>query len=144
LYREALRAILGAPTDAALGFFNARSRRAVVKLEDVNRQQLLHSTAALGVGTLVLGPVPTLLEGIEPARVFQFWNRAYGGGLTRDAVMGQLRWSAGLLEATCPARLRPELLSSVGDLANIAGYMAQVTGVTVRPSDARPQPRAGH
>jgi hypothetical protein len=38
--------------------------------------------------------------------------------------MGQLRWSAGLLEATCPTRLRPELYSAVGDLANTAAFMA--------------------
>jgi hypothetical protein len=38
--------------------------------------------------------------------------------------MGQLRWSAGLLEATCPARLRPELFSAVGYLADTAGFMA--------------------
>ncbi|MGH4012020.1 MAG: hypothetical protein ACRDTH_28325 [Pseudonocardiaceae bacterium] len=37
LYREALRAILGAPTDFALGFINAR--RAVVKLADADRKQ---------------------------------------------------------------------------------------------------------
>jgi hypothetical protein len=146
LYREALRVILGAPTDTALGFINARSRRAAVKLEDVNRQQLIRTTTALGVGTLVLGPVATLLEGIEPtpiptrvgateieqthtaARVFQSWSFTYGGGLARDAVMGQLRWSAGLLEATCPARLRPELFSAVGTLADVAGFMAVDAG----------------
>jgi hypothetical protein len=112
----------------------------------VDRQQLIRTTTALGVGTLVLGPVATLLEGIEPTpiptrvgateieqtrtakRVFQSWSLTYGGGLARDAVMGQLRWSAGLLEATCPARLRPELLSAVGDLADTAGYMALDAG----------------
>jgi hypothetical protein len=142
LYREALRAIFGVSTDSALGFINTRSRRTVVKLEKVDRKQLIHTTAALGVGTLVLGPVAALLEGIEPtpiparvgateieqirtaARVFQSWDRTYGGGLARDAVIGQLRWSAGLLEATCPDRLRPELLSAVGDLAETAGYMS--------------------
>jgi len=53
--------ILGAPTDAALGFVNARSRRAAVKLEDVDRKNFFH-TAAVGVGTLVLGgPIAALL-----------------------------------------------------------------------------------
>jgi hypothetical protein len=145
LYREALRSILSVSKDSALGFVNARSRRAAVKLEAVDRRQL-NTTAALGVGTLVLGPVAALLEGIEPtpiparvgateidqiptaARVFQSWDRTYGGGLARDAVMGQLRWSAGLLEATCPARLRPELYSAVSDLAETAGYIAVDVG----------------
>jgi hypothetical protein len=140
LYREAFRAILGASSDTALGFVNPR--RAVVKLEDVDRQQFLRATTLLGVGTLTAGPVAALLEGSEPApiparvgateitqiraatRVFESWSRTYGGGLARDAVMGQLRWSAGLLEATCPDRLRLELFSAVGDLADVAGYMA--------------------
>jgi hypothetical protein len=145
LYREALRAILGAPNDAALGFVNARSRRAAVKLEEVDRRQL-NTTAVLGVGTLVLGPVAALLEGIKPtpipARVgateidqtrtakqaFQSWSLTYGGGPVRDTVMGQLRWSAGLLNATCPDRLRPELHSAVGDLADTAAYIALDAG----------------
>ncbi len=139
LYREALRAILGVPTDAALGFVNAR--RAVVRLEDVDRKQFLHG-ATLGVGALGLAPVTALLEGSEPspipvrvgateieqirtaAQVFTSWDSAYGSGLAREAVLAQLRWSAGLLDATCPAPLRPELFSAVGGLANTAGYIA--------------------
>ncbi len=147
--REALRAILGVPTDAALGFVgDPRSARAVMKLEDVDRRrrQLLRATAVLGVGPLALGPVAALLHGSEPTpiparvgateieqiraakQVFQSWSWRYGGGLARDAVMGQLHWSAGLLEATCPERLRPELYSAVIDLANTAGYMAHDAG----------------
>ncbi len=141
LYREALRAILGVPTDAALGFVN--TRRAVVKLEDVDRQQFIHTATGLGVGALVLeGPVAALLKTTEPTpvprrigateieqvrattTVFTGWDFTYGGGLARDAVMGQLRWSAGLLDAICPDRLRPELFSAVGALAHRAGCMA--------------------
>jgi hypothetical protein len=114
-----------------LGFVNARSRRAAVKLDDVKRKQFFH-TVTFGVGTLTLGgPIVALLEGSsEPTsiphrigaidieqvrtatRVFESWSRTYGGGVVREAVMGQLRWSAGLLEATCPARLRPALFSA--------------------------------
>ncbi len=140
LYREGLRAILGVSTDTALGFLN--SHRAVVKLENVDRKKFLHTGAALGAGALVLGPVAALLESTEPtpvpakvgateieqtrtaARVFSGWDFTYGGGLAREAVMGQLRWSVGLLDAICPARLRPELFSAVGDLAHRAGFMA--------------------
>ncbi|MGH3564508.1 MAG: XRE family transcriptional regulator [Pseudonocardia sp.] len=139
LYREALRAILNVPTDAALGFTNAR--RAVVKLVHVNRNQFIRA-GALGIGTLTLGPVAALLEGDEPsplpirvgpteieqvrtaARVFESWDSTYGGGFGRDAALAQLRWSAGLLNATCPDRLRAELFSAVGDLASEAGFMA--------------------
>ncbi len=150
LYREAFRAILGVPTDAALGFVNGR--RAAVKLDDVNRRQSLRT--ALGVGAMALGgPLAALLEGTQPTpiprrvgrteieqvrtaeSVFSSWDFTYGGGLARDAVMGQLRWSVGLLEATCPARLRPELFSAVGALAETAGYMAFDAGAH---DDARP------
>jgi hypothetical protein len=144
IYRGALRAILGVSTNAALGFVNAR--RAVVKLDNVDRQKFLRTSASLGVGTLVLGPIAALLEHTEPtpiptrvgeteieqvrtaAQVFQSWDFTYGGGLAREAVMGQLRWSAGLLDATCPDRLRPELFSAVGYLADTAGYMAFDSG----------------
>ena len=150
LYREAFRVIFGVTKDSALGFVNARarSRRAVVKLDDVDRKQFFH-TAAVGMGTLALegGPIAALLEGSsEPTpiphrigtpeidqirtvtRAFESWSCAYGGGVVREAVMGQLRWSADLLEATCPERLRPELYSAVSDLAETAGYMTVDAG----------------
>jgi hypothetical protein len=140
LYREALRTIFSVPTDSALGFVN--TRRAVVKLDDVKRKHFLE-TAALGMGTLALeGPLAALLEGGEPTpiparvgateinqirsatRVFNSWSNTYGGGLARETVMTHLRYSASLLEASCPARLRPELYFAVGDFADTAGYMA--------------------
>jgi hypothetical protein len=126
--------------NTALGFINPR--RAVVKLDDVDRKQFLSTTTLLGVGTLTLGPVAVLLEGSEPtpiparvgateieqiraaARVFGSWSNTYGGGLARETVTGQLCWSAGLLDAACPARLRPELYAAAGDLAETAGYIA--------------------
>jgi hypothetical protein len=145
LYREALRAIFSVPTDAALGFTN--TRRAVVKLNNVNRKQFIQTTLG-GVGALVLeGPIAALLEKLlegsnEPTpiprrigatdieqirtatQVFNSWSRLYGGGLAREAAMGQLRWSAACLRASCPARLRPELFSAVAALAETTGYMA--------------------
>jgi transcriptional regulator with XRE-family HTH domain len=95
--REALRAILGVSTDAALGFVNARSARAAVKLEHVDRQQFLRASRNLGA-LAALGPVLALLEGGEPTpiptrvgatdieqirtatRVFESWNGTYGVG----------------------------------------------------------------
>jgi hypothetical protein len=56
--------------------------------------------------------------------VFESWDFTYGGGLVREAVGTQLRWSAGMLESTCPEPLRPELFSAVGYLAETAGFMA--------------------
>jgi hypothetical protein len=144
--REALRAILGASTDAALGFVNARSARAAVKLEHVDRKRFLRASVSVGV-LAALGPLAALLESSEPTpiphrigatdieqirtatRVVESWGDTYGGGgLARETAMGQLRWSAGLLEATCPDRLRPELHSALGDLAKVAGYLAEDAG----------------
>ncbi|MGH3754010.1 MAG: XRE family transcriptional regulator [Pseudonocardiaceae bacterium] len=142
--REALRAILGVPTDAALGFTgDPRSARAAEELDKVDRQQLIRTGVSLGVSALLLeGPVVALLEISEPtptprrigatdieqvrtasARLASL-DFTYGGGPVRDAVMGQLRWAAGLRNATCPARLRPALYSAIGDLANRAGCVA--------------------
>ncbi len=142
LYREAFRAIFGVSNDSDLGFVNARSRRTAVKLDNVKRKQLIQRGVALGVGALLEGPLAALLGDSEPTpiparvgateieqihdatRVFDSWSRTYGGALVREPVMGQLRWSASLLGATCPERLRPELFFAVGALANTAGYMA--------------------
>jgi len=145
--RAAFRAILKVPKDSELGFINARarSRRAVVKLDDVKRRHLIETTT-FGVSGLVLGeavaelveilqvseptPIPRRvgasdIEHIHIAtREFGSWSGTYGPELARDAVMGQLRWSAGLLKATCPERLRPELFSAVGYLAVVAGAIA--------------------
>jgi hypothetical protein len=147
LRREAFRAILKVSKDSELGFVNARarSRRAVVKLDDVKRRHLIEKTT-LGVSGLVLeAPIAALLEALEirepipiPRRVgasdieqirratqeCDSWMRTYGGGVAREAVMGQLRWSARLLKATCSERLRPELHSAVGALADVAGFIA--------------------
>jgi hypothetical protein len=141
LCREALRSILGVPTDDALGFADPRS--AVVKLVDVDHT-LDRRTAALGLGGLAMGQlldsdgpaaVPvrvgaTDIEHIRTAtRVVESWGSTYGGGgLAREAAMGQLRWAADLLKATCPTRLRPELFAAVGDLAAVAGYIAEDAG----------------
>ena len=65
LCRAALREILGASTDTDLGFVNARSLRAAVRLENVDRQNLIRGGAALSVSTLVQGPVVALLKGLD-------------------------------------------------------------------------------
>jgi hypothetical protein len=156
--RAAFRALFKVPKDSELGFVNARarSRRAVVKLDDVKRRHLIENTA-LGVGALALGeavaallealgiseppPIPrrvgvTDIEHIRSAtQVFGSWSSTYGGGLIRDTAMAHLRRSARLLkEAICPEQLRPELFSAVGYLAATAGYLAEDTGA---PAQAR-------
>ena len=145
--REALRAILGVPSDAALGFVNARSARGSEKLEGVDRQKFLRTGRDLGaLAALGLGPVAELLEDTEPTptptrvgatdieqirtvtQVFESWSGAYGGGLVRETAISQLRCLAGLLGATCPDLLLPELHSALADLADVAGYLAVDAG----------------
>lgn len=139
LYREALRAILGVSSDAAIGLSNPR--RAVVKIVGVDRQKFLR-VAALGAGAMALAPVSALLDGAEPtpvphrvgpgdveqihtaAKVFATWDHTYGGGLAREAVHAQLRWSAGLLDSSCPAGLQGRLYGAVGYLAHTAAFAA--------------------
>ena len=147
LYREAFRAIFGVSTDSALGFANTRSRRTAVKLDNVKRKQLIQRTVSLGVGALLGGPLAALLGDSKPTpiparvgatdiaqirnttQVFRSWSFTYGGVPVRDAAMAQLHWSAGLLDATCPDRLRPELFTAVGALADTVAYTALDAGV---------------
>ncbi|MGH3806726.1 MAG: XRE family transcriptional regulator [Pseudonocardiaceae bacterium] len=142
--RDALRDILGAPTDAALGFTgDPRSARAAETLEAVDRQQLIQTGLSLGANALILeGPIAAILEIRKPTptprrigateiaqvrtitATFSSWDFAYGGGPVRDAVMGKLRWAADLRKALCPDELRPELYSAIGGLAHRAGFTA--------------------
>ena len=58
------------------------------------------------------------------ARLFTNWDHTYGGGVVREAVTAQLRWSAELLEAKCPKSMRAELFAAVGALSGVCGFMA--------------------
>ncbi len=141
LYREALRSVLNVSSDAALGLVNPR-RRVVQRPVDLDRKQFLRGAALLGAGAMSLPPIAAMLEGGEPtpvparvsaqdveqihtaARVFATWDHTYGGGLSREAVQAQLRWSAGLLDSTAPEKLRAPLLSAIGYLAHTCAFMA--------------------
>lgn len=76
-------------------------------------------------------PIPARVGATEveqirtAAKVFASWDHTYGGGLAREAVLAQLRWSAALLDdAQCSARQRGPLLSAVGYLAHTVAFMA--------------------
>jgi transcriptional regulator with XRE-family HTH domain len=107
----------------------------------VDRREFLTASAGAGAGALAATPMLSLLANLEQtvptevrpediervrseARLFCSWSNAYGGGVVRQAVIAQLRYSARLLEARCPERLRPELFSAVGDLSGVCGFMA--------------------
>jgi hypothetical protein len=132
LYRDALRAILQAGTDAQLGFYAQRRRS--VSVNTVDRQHFLQmsgATLALGVfGPLQPTPLPARIGRTEieqvrtAAQVFFSWDNRFGGDCARDAAFAQLRWATRLLHAECPEALRPDLFSAVAQLAGRAGFMA--------------------
>jgi predicted XRE-type DNA-binding protein len=106
--------------------------------EPVDRREFLTASA----GALAAAPMLNLLTALDQAalptevrpidiaqvrsaaRLFTRWSHTYGGGVVRQAVIAQLRYSAELLEARCPEQLRPELFSAVGDLSGVCGFMA--------------------
>jgi len=134
-YRDALRAVLRADTDAQLGFHGRRRQPAAVT--EVDRQQFFRlSGTVLALPWLDLfspttpTPVPAKVDRTEieqirsAALVFSGWDNSHGGGLAREAVFAQLRWSAQLLHADCPTPLRADLFAAVAHLASVAGFMA--------------------
>jgi hypothetical protein len=140
--RAGFRAVLGAATDAELGFRRPRRTRSTVA--DVDRQQFIRAALGGAAATAVDGPfafadlitptqptpVPSVVGYAEVAEVrnvaqaFGGWDNRYGGGILREAVMAQLRYCAELLNARCSERVRADLFSAVGVLARITGFMA--------------------
>ncbi|MGH3812775.1 MAG: XRE family transcriptional regulator [Pseudonocardiaceae bacterium] len=136
--RAGFRAVLGAATDAELGF--RRPRRSKSTVADVDRQQFIRAA----LGTTVAGPVafadllvptqPTPVPSVvgytevaevrNAARAFAGWQHRYGGGALRDAVIAHLRHCTELLNARCSDRVRADLFAAVGDLARVTGFMA--------------------
>jgi hypothetical protein len=56
--------------------------------------------------------------------VFRSLDNAYGGGLTREAVIGQLILTASLVEdTTYTEQVGRKLITGMGDLATVAGWM---------------------
>ncbi len=134
LYREALRAVLGAEDEADLGFSPRGSgpRHAVdpaPALSAADRMSLvLASATLLDVMTPTPHPGrvgrPEIEQIWRAARAFSKWDNLFGG-LPRDAALAQLRWSASLLGGgACAAERRPELLAATAYLAHTCGFMA--------------------
>jgi hypothetical protein len=134
-YREAIRAVLRANSDAQLGFYATRRRSATVT--DVDRQHFLRlAGTVMALPWLELftpttpTPVPAKIDRAEIEHIrsataaFRSWDNTHGGGLAREAVAAQLRWSAKLLHSDCPDKLRPQLYTAVAHLGSVAGFMS--------------------
>lgn len=139
--RAGFRAVLGAATDAELGFRRPRRTRSTVA--GVDHQQFIRATlgdtVATSGGSLAFAdliaptqptPVPLVVGYCEVAevrsvaRAFSSWDALYGGGVIREAVVAQLRYCVELLNARCSDRVRADLFSAVGYLAHVTGFMA--------------------
>ena len=117
------------------------SRPAVGEDGPVDRRNFMTASAGAGLASVAapaLGLLASLGHAAVPAEVrqsdidqvrastrqFTTWDHSYGGGVVREAVTAQLRWSAELLEAECPKGLRAELFAAVGALSGVCGFMA--------------------
>ncbi|MEU0511243.1 XRE family transcriptional regulator [Amycolatopsis thermoflava] len=139
--REAFRAVLGAASDADLGFQRPRRSRSTVA--DVDRQQFLRAAIGVTAGAAIArSPLADLLAPSErtpvPASIgmdhvrevrtaasaFGSWDATYGGGLVREAVTAQLIHCAELLNARSSPAVRRNMLSAVGYLAHVTAFMA--------------------
>jgi tetratricopeptide (TPR) repeat protein len=75
-------------------------------------------------------PVPTPVRiGMSDVRQLEAQIRSlrsvdyrHGGGTCRDAVIVRIYWGRQMLEASAPDRVRARLLSTLGDLHNLAGW----------------------
>jgi len=110
-------------------------------VDQAKRQQFVHTTTLGGV-SLLAEPRAALPERSTPrptprrvgasdiaqlrdaTQTFTSWSRLYGGGVSLDAALGELHWTAGLLDAICPEQLRPELHAAVGALADVVAFLA--------------------
>jgi hypothetical protein len=62
---------------------------------------------------------------VRSTRAFTGWDHRVGGELSVQAVAGQLRWAASLLEArSIQPAVRNDLYSAVGHLAQVAAWMS--------------------
>jgi hypothetical protein len=102
--------------------------------DPVHRREFLGAGAAVAAVDMLTALRPSTapqqvrredVEQVEhTARMFTSWDHTYGGGIIRDVVIAQLRWAARLIDTSCPASLRAPLLTAVGYLSGVCGFMA--------------------
>lgn len=146
-YREALRTVLQAESDADLGFRSTRSRAATVGGsprsanggDDVERKTFLRALASSIAGFTLVDPVTEFVANASStgayrrvgraeidhikhmARMFASQDHVFGGELSADAVIAQLTSSAQLLNGQFYSETtRGELFAAMGDLADTA------------------------
>jgi hypothetical protein len=154
-YRQALRAVLSASTDAELGFRSTRHRAATVGRDprwvnggdDVERDMFLQLLAGSAAG-LAFDQVNELAaratsagagRRVGPAdgdqvrhlaRMFVSQDHLFGGGGSAQAVLAQLTDSANLLDGQFTSDVvRQDVFSAVAELADTAGGLCFDAGL---------------
>lgn len=155
-YRQALRQVLHATTDAELGFFSTRSHAATVVRspqsesggDDVERKAFLRVLAGSVAGLVISDPLSEFtaraaaastgrrvgqaeVDQIQHmARMFAAQDHLYGGGLSAQGVITHLTTAAELLDGRFATEtVRQGLFSAVADLADTAGGMCFDAGL---------------
>ncbi|GAA4550810.1 tetratricopeptide repeat protein [Amycolatopsis samaneae] len=141
-YREGLRAVLGVVTDADLGFRPTRrgSNNAGVAptlVEFPAATPDLYGQVDLGVSpaeflarTSVETPVPrqigwTDVEHVRATtRAVAMSENLFGGGLSCEAALAQLRWAGRLTEVQATNAVRNAMFEAVGNLSGVVAYSA--------------------
>ena len=138
-YRAGLRAVLGVATDADLGFRPTRrgsgTRPTLVTPSVVTPG--LYGHADLGVSpaeflarTSVETPISQRIgwTDVEHVRVttraVAMSENLFGGGLSCEAAIGQLRWAGRLIEAQATDDVRNAMFEAVGNLSGVVAYSA--------------------
>ncbi|MFF2142146.1 hypothetical protein [Kitasatospora sp. NPDC058190] len=85
--------------------------------------QLISTTSAAATPSLVHSADVEQIR--TAATTLRSWDNLYGGGgVVRETALAQLRWAAGLLNASCPASLKVDLFTAVSRLATVVGASA--------------------
>lgn len=133
-YRAGLRHVLGAATDAELGFRPSQpttTHRSLAASVDFGAQVDLGVSPAEFVGRLTIEtPTPSMI-GMADVEQVRATTRAlaasenmFGGGLSCEAAAGQLRWAARLLDARSGNDTKRSMFEAVGNLAGVVAFSA--------------------
>ncbi|WP_329060584.1 XRE family transcriptional regulator [Amycolatopsis sp. NBC_01480] len=138
-YREALRSVLDVRTDAELGFRptprGSNSASSALALPAATPD--LCGQPDLGVSpteflarTSVETPIPrqigwTDVEHVRATtRAVATSENLFGGGLSCEAAIAQLRWAVRLIEARADNDVRMAMFEAVGNLSGVVAYSA--------------------
>jgi hypothetical protein len=138
-YRSGLRAVLGAATDADLGFRPMRRGRASTPKPQAKSSRLADYQGEIDLGDSPIGfltnitvetPVPTRLGWTEvhhvraTTRAVAMSENLFGGGLSCEAAAAQLRWAGEFLEVRAPPDVKRMMAEAIGNLASVVAFSA--------------------